>query len=93
MQELRTHKTIPQNRPAYDPQSNGCAERPEQEFTSTLRALTWAFEQRMNVQMTLNWNIIDWKIEHSATIINHRVVVHDGRTPYRRLTGKKSNRK
>ena len=71
VQELRSHRTIPQNPPAYNPQSNGCIERAVQEFMNTMRVLKLGLEQRLQTQMTLKWNVIDWMIEHCSNIINH----------------------
>ena len=92
IKELRVHETIHQHPPAYDPQSNGAVERAVQEFMNTMRAMKLSLEQRLQVQMGMEWKAIDWMIEHCADIINHCLVGHDGKTPYMRLMGKRSGR-
>ena len=86
----RAGTTIPMNPPAYNPQSNGAAERAVQEVTCQIRALKIGLQERIKAKVGTNWAIMQWMIELAPVLINRCLVGKDGRTPYRRLMGKDS---
>ena len=87
----RRHPTIPNEPPAYDPQSNGAIEKAVGEVTGQVRALKIALESRIKEKVTVDMRIFNWIVEHACLIINRYQVGKDGKTPYRRITGKQCN--
>ena len=90
--EAGTHPTICQNPPAYNPQSNGSAERAVQEVMSQVRAMKLALDQRLGTSVKTDWKALEWMVELSAVLINRCLVGHDGKTPYSRLMVKNSSK-
>ena len=90
--ELRQHKTIPENPPAYTPQANGVAERAVQEFTAQMRCIKLALEKRIGVPINKNWQVINVMAEHASYIINRCLKGADGKTPFQRLKGYESSK-
>jgi hypothetical protein len=88
----RSHSTICQNPPAYNPQSNGAAERAVQEVMSQIRAIKSWLQQRLGTTITNEWSIMEWIIELAPVLINRCLIGKDGRTPYYRLMGKNSSK-
>ena len=81
----RQHPTVPKNPPAYDPQSNGVAERAVQEVKCQLRALKLGLEARIKKEVDVNSEILEWMIPHAADCINKYLVGKDGRTAHYRV--------
>ena len=89
--KLRSHRTLPRNPPAYNPQSNGAAEKAVQDVTAHVRCLLLALEARLKVNIDVNLPIIKWIIRHAAFLHTRYSVGHDGLTSWRRLTGRTWN--
>jgi len=89
IQSMREGKTVPENPPVYDPQSNGACEKGVQDLTGQVRVLKLALEQRLGCKIKSTDKIMEWMIPHAAFIINKFQVGHDGMTPCERLTGRK----
>ena len=89
----RNHPTVPQHPPAYDPQSNGAIEKAVDDVMGQIRALKIGLERRIKTKVESDWRILQWMVEHAATLINCCQLGHDGRTPFRRLHGKESAHK
>ena len=87
----RSHSTILENSPAYDPQSNGAIEKAVDQFTAQLRTIKLGLESRIKAKIDTKWNIVEWMVEHACTTINRGQMGHDGKTPYRRLMGKEAS--
>ncbi len=76
--------------PAYDPQSNGVAEKAVDEVMGQLRALKIGLESRPKAKVEAEWLVMQWLVPHACTTINRYRVGVDGCTPWRRLTGKEN---
>ena len=88
VKEARTQETVVKNPPAYDPQSNGAAERAVQEVKGQIRSLKLGLEARIGRRIKSEEPIIGWMVTHAAGVINRFLVGADGRTPYYRTYGK-----
>ena len=60
IKEKRTDPTICQNPPAYNPQSNGSAERAVQEVMSQVRAMKIALDQLLGTTVKTDWKALEW---------------------------------
>ena len=81
----RSQPTIPENPPAYDPQSNGGAERAVQEVKGQLRVIKLGLEASVGEEITGTMAILKWMIPHASDTINRFLVGSDGRTAYYRV--------
>ena len=79
--EGRIHSTVPENPPAYSPQSNGVAERAVQEFSYQLRSLKLALESRIKVAIGSHWKIMHLMAEHASYLLCRFAKGSDGKTP------------
>ena len=79
--------TRPENPPAYNPESNGSAEKAVQDVSGQVRSLKLALEARLGVSIGDASAVMDWIVEHAAYVLSRFSVGHDGMTPYERLTG------
>ena len=86
----RSQKTLLEESPAYDPESNGVAEKAVDEVMGQLRALKIGMESRLRAKVNADWLVIQWMVLHACTTINRYQVGTDGCTPLRRLTGKEN---
>ena len=66
----RSHPTVPQHPPAYDPQSNGAIEKAVDEVMGHIRALKIGLERRVRTKVESDWRVLQWMVEHAATFIN-----------------------
>ena len=89
--KARSPRTIPRNPPAYNPQSNGAAEKAVQDVAGQLRRLTLALEARLHQRVSTKLPIMAWLVRHAAFVFTHFQVGHDGLTPWRRMTGRHWN--
>ena len=90
IKEKRNHPTLPKHPPAYDPQSNGAIEKAVDDVMGQIRALKIGLESRLKRKIESDEIILQWMVEHAATLINRCQKGHDGKTPERRLKGKES---
>jgi len=86
--KARSSRTIPRNPPAYNPQSNGSAEKAVQDVSGQMRRLTLALEARLHQRVSATLPVMAWLVRHAAFVLTHFQVGHDGLTPWRRLTGR-----
>ena len=84
----RISNTIIEHPPAYDPQSNGIAEKAVQEFMEQLRVTKIALEQRIGISLGTSDAAMGWAGDHAAMMLSRYKLSVDGMTPYRRLVGK-----
>ena len=89
--KARSSRTIPRNPLAYNPQSNGTAEKAVQDVAGQLRRLTLALEARLHQRISAKLPVMAWLVRHAAFVFTHFQVGHDGLTPWRRMTGKHWN--
>lgn len=87
IKQIRSHPTIVQNPPAYDPQANGVAEKAVQDYMGQLRSLKIGLEYRLGKKIESRWPIMEWLSEHSSTTIDRGLMGHDGKVPYQRRMG------
>ena len=86
--DARKGATIQRNSPAYNPQSNGGAEKAVQDVTDLMRRLLLGLEAKLQGRLDLSFPWARWLIRHAAFVLTRYQVGHDGQTPWRRLTGK-----
>ena len=92
IREKRTNTTVPVNPPAYNPQSNGVAERAVQEVSAQFRCLKLALESRLKVPIKTHWYVLNAMLEHACYLINRCLRGSDGKVPVGRLRGYESSR-
>ena len=92
VKKRRSHPTMVQHPPAYDPQANGSAEKAVQDYMGQFRALKIGLEVRLGCKVDSDWPILEWISEHAAEVLNRCQVGSDGRTPYFRLYGRHSTK-
>ena len=94
--EVQKHRapqrTILENSPKGDSQSNGSSERGNQSLGGQLRVMHSALSRNLGSKIALEHPIVSWIVEHAAYLITHYQVGRCGRTPYERLKGKKTSR-
>ena len=92
LKERRSHPTIVQHPPAYDPQAHGAAEQTVQDFMGQVRAMKIALEARLQSKVESDWAVMQWMVEWAPELINRCRIGQDGRTSYFRLYGKDSRK-
>ena len=92
LQSARRHQTVPENPPAYNPQSNGACEKAVQDVAGQIRKLKLALESRLKIEIDEDSNVMQWMIPHAAYLISKFSIGHDGMAPHERLTGRKWSR-
>ena len=86
--DARASRTVPRNPPAYNPQSNGSAEKAVQDVAGQMRRLTLALEARLQQRISAKLQVMIWLVRHAAWVLTHFQVGHDGFTAWRRLSGR-----
>ena len=86
--DARASRTVPRNPPAYNPQSNGSAEKAVQDVAGQTRRLTLALEARLQQRISAKLQVMTWLVRHAAWVLTHFQVGHDGFTAWRRLSGR-----
>ena len=85
--------TVPRNPPAYDPQSNGLAERAVGQVKGQIRAIKLGLEARIGASLDLREPMVDWITRHAVSLLNKFHVGVDGRTAHYRIHHKNFNGK
>ena len=93
MKRQRSHKTILEHLPAYDPMSNGAVEKAVDQFMCQFRAIKIGLERRIGQRVETHWPVLTWVAEHAAMMLNRYQVGRDGRTHTATLLGKNVFRK
>ena len=86
--DARASRTVPRNPPAYNPQSNGSAEKAVQDVAGQMRRLTSALEVWLQLRISAKLPLMIWLVRHTAWGLTHFQVGHDGFTAWRRLSGR-----
>ena len=63
IKQARDAPTLLQNPPAYDPQSNGVAEKAVQDWMGQVRAMKIGLEARLKCRVESDRNILEWVVE------------------------------
>ncbi len=87
LQTMRLSRTLPRNPPAYNPQTDGGAEKAVQDVTGHIRTLKLALEARLKVTIPVEHPMMKWVFRNAASLLTRFEVGHDGLTPLRRVTG------
>ena len=93
LKKLRTHRTLIEHPPAYDPKSNGAAEKAVDMSMGQMRAIKIGLEKRIKVRIETTWAVLTWIAEHACMMLNRYQVGRDGKTSYRRVMGKECDQK
>ena len=72
----------------YDSKTNGDAENAVKQVTKQMRTLKLCLEKRVGKKIPTSHPLMTWLVEHTAWILNTRVVGPDGFTAYHRVKGK-----
>ena len=83
-------RTIKEVSPKYSKGSNGVVERAVQGVEQCLRTMKSSLDDRMGVKVDVRHPVITWLCEYVGFMMNRMEVARDGRTPYERVKGKKS---
>ena len=70
--------------------SNGIVERAVQSVEQCLRTLKSSLDERMGVNIDVLHPVLTWLCEFVGYMVNHMEVASDGKTPYERVKGKRS---
>ena len=89
--EHRPLVVVPEVSAVGESQSNGTAERAVQAFEDDLRTLKSAFEERIGERLGTAHPVLQWLVEHAASLRNRFHVGKSGLTPYEYLHGRKAN--
>lgn len=81
-------RMIPCNPSAYNPQSNGAAEKACQDFMDVMRRMLLGLKARLRVNVDLRLPVIRWLIRHAAFVKMRYQVGHDCFTAWKMLTGR-----
>ena len=82
-------QSVPEQPPAYEPQSNGAIECGVRQFKGLLRTLCLALEERIGAFIPVTHPVMMRLVEHTTELLAKHLVGRDGLTPYARLFGKK----
>ena len=84
----RVEDTILQNAPRYDPKSNGLSENAVQLVKQLANSNRSALEARMGKPLPRGSHATAWLIEHGPNMYSMYKVGDDGKTSYKRVTGR-----
>ena len=72
----------------YDSKTNGDAENAVKQVTKQMRTLKLCLERSVGKKIPTSHPLMAWLVEHTAWVLNTRVVGPDGFTAYHRVKGK-----
>ena len=84
----RRDRTVLENSPVGESQSNGVAERAVQSLGDHVRVLRLALANRVGVKFGAKHPVTSWLVAHAADLISKFQVGKDGKTSYERARGK-----
>ena len=84
-------EAAPEHSAVGESASNGTAERSVQLFEDLLRTLKGALEARVGARLPNVHPVMDWLIQHVASIFNRQSTNRDGLTPHECRHGRRSN--
>ena len=84
---LEGQQMMTESSPVSDSQSNGLVERAVRSEDGQMRTMLDALQTRLGITLSADDCVISWLVMHSAEMLNHFNVGHDGETPYQRLRG------
>ena len=90
---FESFEAVPELSAVGESASNGKAERAVQTFEDQLRTLKSALDSRLKQKVPVNHPLMNWRVEHTANVINRYAVTSDGSTPYQALHGERSTLK
>ena len=89
--QKREGETFLEHSPVRSSGSNGIIERGIKDVQGQIRSMKFAIDERISTDLSGSSKVLCWLVEFAALLINRYSVGHDGKTPYERLKGKKSN--
>ena len=84
----RRERTILENSPVGESQSNGVVERAVRTITTQIRIMRLALQSQVGVNFSCLHPVTAWLVNHAADVINKFKVGYDGKTSYERVKGK-----
>ena len=69
LQKLRTHWTLIEHPPAYDPKSNDAAEKAVDMSMGQMRAIKIGLEKRIQMRIETTWAVLTWIAEHACMML------------------------
>ena len=85
-----TARTIHEQSPVADSQSNGFIERAIQDIEGHVRTIKSNFESLAGEKVPSSHDIIPWLVEYAAILLNRSRASADGKTSYERLKGRRA---
>ena len=82
-------KSIPEESPKADSESNGLVERAVQEVEGIIRTLFLGLAERLGKKVSAKERIVTYIPEYAAYLLNRLSKGDDGKVPYERVKGKK----
>ena len=83
-------RTIKECAPKGSKGSNGIVERAVQSVEQCLRTMKSSLDERMGVKIEAQHPVLTWLCEFMGYMMNRMEVASDGKTPYERMKGKRS---
>ena len=84
---------VPEASAVGESQSNGRAENAVQRLEDLLRTYKCALETNIGFRIPVEHPVIDWMVEHAASVYNRHVCNDEGTTPYEFIHGQRSRGK
>ena len=89
--QKREGETFFEHSPVRSSGSHGIIERSVKDVHGQIRSMKSAIDERINTDLSGSSNVLCWLVEFAALLISRYSVGHDGKTPYERVKGRKSN--
>ena len=88
----RSDRTILENSPVGESQSNGVAERAVRAIANQVRTMRSAWKSRVGVEFPATHPVTAWLVSHAGDMLTKFQVGKDGKTGYERARGKRYHR-